>query len=140
MRTTRRFTPNLLRRWEEEGRGDGRKEDYEPWHQVTRGDPSSRGRSHIIYWVGTGRQHHFLSDGEAVAFYFSAMIPGLIDIREQFPLQTKEWRHELCEYSVLSPSRLYTGTEDIAKKIGVRHPSLVDGENKELWRLSTSRH
>ncbi len=137
MRTTRRFTPNLLRRWEEIGRGEGKHEDYQPWHQVTRGDPSSRGRSHIINCALTGRQHHLLSDGEAVAFYFATMLPGVMDIREQFPLSREGSHHELCAYDVFSASGSYPGTVEISREIGVRHPVIRSGINQEVWRLTT---
>lgn len=137
MRTTRRFTPNLLRRWEESGRGDGIHEDYQPWHQVTRGDPSSRGRSHIINLVMTGRQHHLLSDGEAVAFYFAMMLPGVMDIREQFPLCRESGQHELCTYDAYSAPGKYPGTVEISNENGIRHPVVSNGVNKELWHLTT---
>ena len=137
MRTTRRFTPNLLRRWEEIGRGEGKQEDYQPWHQVTRGDPSSRGRSHIINWAMTGRQHHLLSDGEVVSFYFATMLPGVVDIREQFPLSRERRQHELCIYDAFSTPGMYPGTVEISNEIGVRHPVISNRVHEEMWHLTT---
>ncbi len=62
MRTEKRFTPKVLERFRREGRGTGTYSDYTPWHRVSRGDPSSKGRSHLIVWMD--RQRELLSDQE----------------------------------------------------------------------------
>lgn len=82
MRKGQHFTPKRLRKWIEEGRGTGSGEAYQPWHQVTRADPGSRGRSHLIN-SKQGRLHHFLSDLEFIAFSFATMLPGVVDIQER---------------------------------------------------------
>lgn len=77
MRKGLRFTPARLEKWRDAGRGTGTGADYQPWHQVTRSDPGSRGRSHLINWR-FGRLHHLLSDQEMVAFAFASMLPNLV--------------------------------------------------------------
>ena len=62
MRTTKRFTPAVLDRFKREGRGTGIFQDYIPWHKVSRGDPASSGRSHLVIW--RSRLRELLSDGE----------------------------------------------------------------------------
>lgn len=53
MKTQGRFTPALLRRWHDKLRGAGTFDAYTAWHQITSGDPSSRGRSTIEFWSGS---------------------------------------------------------------------------------------
>lgn len=77
MRTTKRFTPDVLDRFRREGRGTGVYTEYIPWHRVSRGDPASRGRSHLLNW--RGRQRELLSDGELVMTLFVTMLPGIDD-------------------------------------------------------------
>lgn len=137
MRTTRRFTPQLIRRWLEAGRGTGRLTEYIPWHQVTRGDPASRGRSHLLIWQDRERLIHLLSDGELIAFYFSTMLPDVFDIREQFPLSVKDGPHELGLYSTQYSSGSYAGTLEIARRLSLKHPKVKQHEEFEWWRLST---
>lgn len=137
MRTTRRFTPRLIRRWREMGRGDGRLSAYSPWHQVTRGDPASRGRSHLLTWAQSGRLCHFLSDGELIAFYFATMLPGVVDIREQFPLALERGPHELGLYSAEHITGVFPGTVEIFQAAAAKHPELKHHGDAELWRLTT---
>lgn len=137
MRTTKRFTPRLLRRWRDAGRGVGRLADYTPWHQVTRGDPASKGRSHLLTWQGTERLSHLLSDGELIAFYFATMLPGVVDIREQFPLSIDEGGHELGLYFAEYLSGTFPGTNKIAADLSVKHPRLKIKEDAEPWNPST---
>lgn len=128
MRTTKRFTPRVLARFAQEGRGTGLYETYIPWHRVSRGDPSSRGRSHLQMW--DGRQRELLSDGEWVGTFFAAMLPNLKDIREQFPLSTDSGRHELADYVVDAPVGEYPGTKAIAEQLVISHPKIsTDGES-----------
>ena len=84
MRTEKRFTPKVLERFQREGRGTGTYTDYVPWHRVSRGDPSSKGRSHLIVWMD--RQRELLSDHEWGGLNFAGLVPGLIDLAEQFPI------------------------------------------------------
>lgn len=137
MRTTRRFTPRLIRRWRDIGRGEGRLSAYSPWHQVTRGDPASRGRSHLLTWAKTGRLSHFLSDGELIAFYFATMLPGVVDIREQFPLAIERDSHELSLYSTAHLAGTHPGTVEIFRDASAKHPELKHQGDAELWHLTT---
>jgi hypothetical protein len=136
MRKGKRFTPARLSAWEERGRGTGFGSHYLPWHQVTRGDPGSRGRSHLINWR-LGRLHHLLSDHELLIMGFSAMEPGLVDIREQFPLSLSPHPQELSLVKGEEFGRIVPGTLELADTIGVRHPRLGAVKNKDWWVMST---
>lgn len=59
---------NKIARFLKEGRerGGGRRESYMPW--LTARDVPSRGRSHRIKGIKSGRIHHLLSDIERNAF------------------------------------------------------------------------
>src|SRR5687768_17430801 len=96
MRTTKRFTPKVIARFDRQARGQGTYESYAPWHQVTRGDPASSGRSHLLNW--RGRLRHYLSDGELGAHLFASMLPDLDDCLEQYPLTTEDAPHALAAY------------------------------------------
>lgn len=135
MRTTKRFTPRVLARFFSEGRGTGIYENYIPWHRVSRGDPSSRGRSHLQ--MCNGRQLELLSDGEWDEIFFAAMLPNLKDIREQFPLSIEFGRHELADYVVDAPTGQYPGTVAIADQLAITHPTISSGDEIVNWRPST---
>lgn len=138
MRKGKRFTPRLLNKWEfEEGRGQGIHGGYKPWHQITRSDPPSRGRSHLTYCPRTGRLRHQLSDGEQLLLGFALMTPYVIDIREQFKLETHDHHNVLSSYSAASTKYLEKGTVGIAADLGIKHPVVRLGEEKALWRFST---
>lgn len=130
MRKGQRFTPARLVRWHNTGRGTGTGADYQPWHQVTRDDPSSRGRSHLLNWR-FGRLHHLLSDLELVAFGFASMLPGVTDLREQFPLACNEHQCELADYQGSHSGRLSPGTLEIAEDLGHRHPAVRKDDVQE---------
>lgn len=136
MRKGQRFTPARLVRWLDHGRGTGRGADYQPWHQVTRDDPGSRGRSHLINWR-FGRLHHLLSDQELVAFGFASMLPGVVDLREQFPLAHDEHPPELAAYQVDRHGLTMPGTLQIAEDLGHKHPWVRKGEDDEPWVMTT---
>lgn len=73
-----------LQRYIEEGRGQGRCAEYQPWLNVH--SIASRGRvSRVAGWK-TGRIHHFLSDNETRYFYLCEWSDVVIDIREHYPL------------------------------------------------------
>ena len=135
MRTTKRFTPTVLSRFVREGRGTGQYQTYIPWHRVSRGDPSSRGRSHLQMW--DGRQRELLSDGEWVDTFFATMLPNLKDIREQFPLSADSSRHELADYVVDAPAGEYPGTKEIAERLGLSHPKISRDGESVAWIPST---
>lgn len=136
MRKGQRFTPARLVRWHVTGRGTGTGADYQPWHQVTRDDPGSRGRSHLINWR-FGRLHHLLSDLELVAFGFASMLPGVVDVREQFPLARDDHLPELAPYQVARLGQSAPGTLQIADDLGHRHPVVRKGDDEEVWVMTT---
>lgn len=135
MRTTKRFTPSLLERFYRLGRGRGIFGDYIPWHRVSRSDPSSRGRSHLLQ--GKDRQHELLSDHEWVAIMFVFMLLNQIDVREQFPLSQEEAKHELGAYRVDIGDKPLPGTLTLAAKLGFKHPKTTDGEDSGDWAMTT---
>ena len=134
MRKTKRFTPDLLTRYEKLGRGLGTFENYLPWHRVGRSDPSSIGRSHLQIW--NNRQREFLSDGEWVVFMFSAMLQNLVDIREQFPLQYEVGDHETNVYKVCC-QKLFPGTRQISEMLGFKHPRVHGDGRTAPWVMTT---
>lgn len=137
MRTTKRFTPQLLRRWNEIGRGSGTGDEYSPWHQVSRGDPASRGRSHLLARPGSRRFTNLLSDGELTALFFAQMLPDVIDITEQYPLAFETTPHELSRYSVCFLGKSCEGTAKIAADLGIKHPVIYCRGDRESWTPST---
>lgn len=137
MRTQKRFTPELLARFNRQGRGKGTFEDYLPWHRVGRGDPSSLGRSHLMMW--RNRQRELLSDGEWVGFLFSAMLPDLEDVREQHPLATQSSEHELTLYNVGNSATEYPGTLELARQLGIKHPKITESGNSVDWQMTTDQ-
>ncbi len=135
LRKTKRFTPALFDRFEKLGRGSGIYQHYLPFHRVGRSDPSSRGRSHIELW--RNRHREFLSDGELIAFLFSAMLPQIVDIREQFPLGYEDCNHELREFDISIDNDYFLGTKNICEKLGVRHPRVNGNGESAPWRMTT---
>lgn len=135
MRTTKRFDPSVLARFERQGRGEGVQETYQPWHQVTRGDPASSGRSHLMYWHG--RLRHLLSDLEWGAQLFALMPRSLHDSTEQFPLALEESKHPLSVYFARAPKGDFPGTLALARQLGVRHPRVHGRGQSKDWRPTT---
>ena len=86
-----------------EGRGSGDLADYIPWLH-TRDFPSS-GKVTRIKGVVTGRIHHLLSHLELLCFLYLESLPGIEDIKEQFPLP-------LCD------------TQLIAASLKIKHPEV----------------
>lgn len=135
MRTTKRFTPSVLARFSRQGRGQGVHEAYIGWHRVSRGDPASSGRSHLMNWLG--RLRDLLSDGELGEQLFATMLPDLDDSMEQFKLSVEDDVHPLAAYGERDPVRLYPGTEQLARRLGIKHPSVSDAHETVLWIPST---
>jgi hypothetical protein len=135
LRTTKRFTPRTLERFEERERGIGRFENYQPWHQITRSDPASRGRSHLVFHEG--RFIHLLSDKELIVRYFIQMLPNLIEVREQQPLRLYRNNDYLDQTSELDEHGIYPGTLEISEMLKIKHPSTNDAEQALPWRMST---
>lgn len=134
MRTTKRFTPSVIRRFRREGRGEGTFDRFESWHQVTRGDPSSRGRSHITFVEKRGRDT--LSDFEWVLLFF-AIQSGAIDIRTQFPLQLESSAHEMCAYRAGWSNDLFPGVLELAAILNLRVHKVRSEQDSEDWVPST---
>lgn len=135
MRTTKRFTPTVIARFEKEGRGLGTYEDYVPWHRVSRGDPSSLGRSHLVHW--RGRLRELLSDGELGEQLFATMLPNLDDSLEQFRLSVDPSPSPLIAYGEHNDWSLLPGTLQIAGELGIKHPVLRGSGATEPWHLTT---
>lgn len=136
MRTTKRFTPDVLDGYRAIGRGLGTFESYIPWHRVSRSDPASRGRSHLITW--RGRHYELLSDGELLAFLFCTPLLALgDDLREQFPLSLEAAPHELAAYDARYAAQECPGTLDIAKQLGIRHPQCRGSGRSAPWVMTT---
>ena len=137
MRTQKRFTADLLRRFEREGRGTGTYENYVPWHRIGRGDPASIGRSHLTNW--RNRLIETLSDKEWRGIHFALMLNNLIDVREQLPLALEGGPHESGDYNVCYLGKTYAGTWDIGKKLGIKHPLVQGGEERSGWTMTTDQ-
>lgn len=135
MRTTKRFTPKVIARFERQGRGTGTYGGYLPWHGVSRGDPASQGRSHLLNW--RGRLRELLSDGELGQQLFASMLACLDDCLEQFKLSVEPCPHVLAAYGGEPRTELFPGTEELARSLGIKHPQLVGNGATELWRAST---
>lgn len=136
MRTTKRFTTALLDRYHSLGRGLGTFASYVPWHRVSRSDPASRGRSHLIAW--RDRHYELLSDGELIAFLFTVpLLSSGDDLREQFPLASEASPHELAAYDVRYAAVKCPGTLEIATRLGIRHPQCHGDGISAPWVMTT---
>lgn len=137
MRKAKRFTPALIRRLQNEGRGQGIRQDFNAFHQVKRGDPPSRGTSSIIPPMGQFSAGHLLSVAEGVSHEFSTMVPRTDDRRHQVPLSRDSHSNCIVEYSNWDDERIYPGTLEICENLGIRHPRLRLHEDIEQWILTT---
>lgn len=91
--------------FEKEGRGKGTGAIYQPWLEVT--NLSSRGDSRRVFSTLTNRTHHLMSGVEFDFFVLAEFTPGVIDIREQYPLDRD-------------------ATRSIAANTGIAHPRYPD--------------
>lgn len=142
MRTQKGFTPTTLDRFMREGRGQGVYDDFKPWHKVSRGDPASSGRSHLLMF--RGRLRELLSDGEFRAHAFVLMLPYLDDVLEQVPLDHGSSLHPICSYLAGGDPTYYPGTVAVSDELGFRHPICTGKSSKRqdhtrsvLWTMST---
>jgi hypothetical protein len=135
MRKTKRFTPQVLARFERQERSVGIYEDHTAWHQVSRGDPSSHGRSHLLNL--RNRIRDLLSDGEYVTQLFATMLPSLDDSLEQRKLPTHDEVHLMVAYGNGDPFQLFPGTERLAAELGIKHPKIGDAKETVPWTAST---
>lgn len=102
------FTEQKIEAMKKEGRGQGELANYQPWLMVD--DFPSLGRGNRVRDIHTGRVHHFFSDLEMQYYFILAWNPNIVDIREQYPLDT-----EL--------------TEVAAARLGYSHPKNQDGSS-----------
>lgn len=98
----RRMTEKRIAKLLASGRGSGHGADYKPFIRV--GDFASSGRVHRVKSQTHGRVVHLMSDMELDVFRKFDGRPGVVDIREQYPL---------CRAETLV----------IADALGVRHPA-----------------
>lgn len=99
---------SVLKLWKE-GRGQGEGSDYKPWLYIH--DVASKGLVTRIQGWKHQREHHLLSNGEFAYFCQLEWSEQVVDIREQFPL----WPIE--------------ETQEIADRLGIKHPDPRQGEN-----------
>jgi hypothetical protein len=104
-----------IEKWVRAGKGQGRGTDYSPWLTVQ--DVPSQGLATRIRGYKTKRVHHLLSKLETDFFCLLEFSPGVIDIREQFPLLPLE------------------ETLAIAEACDVRHPT--DPKSQEAVVMTT---
>jgi TnsA endonuclease N terminal len=128
-------TPRLLDLFRRQERGLGTHAEYVAWHRVRRSDPPSPGRSHLHRF--NARQLDLMSDLELIGFLFVTQLPGLLDIREQFPLSLLDAPHELAAYDIARAGGAYPGTLRVARELGRRHPHVHDEQTREPKVLST---
>lgn len=135
MRKTKKFTPNLIEKYHQIGRGKGTFEEYIPFHRVGRSDPSSIGLSHLKNW--NDRKIELLSGGENNSLLFAFMLPNLIDIREQIPLSYEDSFHELKDYDINTSNQYFSGTKQVCEELGVKHPK-INGNGRSIpWTMTT---
>lgn len=85
-----------------EGRGQGRGVEYKPWIEIH--DLASHGLANRVQSPLHGRECHLHSQLEADWFYAVHALPGIQDIREQYPLDLEE-------------------TLAIAQQLEIKHPT-----------------
>jgi TnsA endonuclease-like protein len=95
-RYPKRFDAKLLARYLKEGRGTGEGHLYNPWIHIY--DLPSKGLSSIVPgWKTGGREHHLLSTLELSFFYLAEWSNKIVDIREQFPLLSRDQKRSPLE-------------------------------------------
>jgi len=89
-------------KWIKEGRGFGQHSEYKPW--ITVRDLPSDGRVHRVFGHKSQRTHHLLSDIELAVFLLLEWHQGIVQIREQFPLEIETTRQIALESGIDHPS------------------------------------
>lgn len=84
------------------GRGVGDLGSYQPWLDVH--DLSSLGLSARVPCPKTGRLHHLLSGIETGAFMEFMMMPDVVDVQEQYPLDREDTRAIALDMGVAHPT------------------------------------
>jgi hypothetical protein len=95
------WTEEKIKKYQKEGRGQGEGKNYLPWLSIQ--NVPSNGRVHRIMGSKSNRIHHLLSDLERDYFYLLEWAEGVLDIREQYPLNREV-------------------TLSIADELQIRHP------------------
>lgn len=111
-----------IRRYIEEGRGQGHGRHYQPWLQIGRRGVPAKSNLNFRPLPMLGRHGHFLSRNEwHVALWVLWL--GVADLREQFPLWPFPHPHPLCGHPDLTQVRLRRspGLLAIAQQIGIPH-------------------
>jgi hypothetical protein len=132
MRTTKRFTPKVIARFERQHRGEGTYADYIPWHRVSRGDPASSGRSHLLMW--RDRLRELLSDGELVEQLFATMLPDLDDSLAR--VQSKNGDIETSEFLVMMTAAADCGDMDSVEQCAKALYSDHNGNDSMTQRIN----
>lgn len=83
------------------------------------------------------RLRELLSDGELGEQLFATMLPDLDDSLEQYRLPPEDAPHPLAAYGERDAHTLFPGTEKLARKLGIKHPILHDGDESVLWKPTT---
>ena len=111
-----KWSKTKLKRYLDEGRGQGVRADYKPWTNTY--EFSSIGRATRTYSPKTGRIHQLHSDNQYRAFLIFEFNSTITDIRESYPL-----------LDVL---------EVIDDQADLRFDKFVDKETKESFVLTTN--
>lgn len=100
--TNLRLYPKFWHTRLRQGRGIGVGSRYRPWLKVR--DLGSRGTSHVVFGIKSGRRHHLLSDYELLYFYLVERRTSTCQIYEQWPILDLASTLRLCsELSVHHP-------------------------------------
>jgi hypothetical protein len=62
------------------------------------------------------------------------MVPDLDDSLEQYKLSPEDAPHPLAAYGERDVHTVFPGTEKLAKKLGIKHAILHDGDESTLWK------
>jgi hypothetical protein len=79
------------------------------------------------------RLREFLYDGELDEHLFGTMLPNLDDALEQYKLDPDDTPHLLTAYGNGKPWELFSGTLQLAEKLGIKHPKISDGQDSVPW-------
>lgn len=100
-------TEDKIEKHMKKGYGQGTLKDYKPWIKINHF--SSKGRSHRVLGLKTGRVHHVLSDLELKLLTILDFSDKVVDIREQYPLL------DIGSHTIETTKR-------IALALGIKHP------------------
>lgn len=79
-----------------------------------------------------------LSDVEADILRFTtALGDQIVDVREQFRLSLETAEHELAAYDVRTSDRLFKGTLELSKQMGIKYPMTRGNGDSAPWHMST---